>query len=153
MSEPPMPGKIPGISAAVRARLHAARIARLATLDAERGPHLVPVCFVYHRSVFYSAIDRKPKRVAPEKLARLEHIRRTPQVALLIDHYDEDWMLLWYILVRGTARVVPSSARAERAQAIRKLRDKYPQYAAGMLADDAPLLRITPVRVSSWGNL
>ena len=33
--------------------------------------------------------------------ARLEHIRRTPQVALLIDHYDEDWTLLWYILVRG----------------------------------------------------
>ena len=110
-----MPSKMPGVSAAVRARLHAARIARLATLDAERSPHLVPVCFVYCGSVFYSAIDRKPKRVAPEKLARLEHIRSTPQVALLIDHYDEDWTLLWYILVRGKARLVPSSARAERA--------------------------------------
>ena len=148
-----MPGKIPGISAAVRARLRTARIARLATLDAERSPHLVPICFVYHRSVFYSAIDRKPKRVAPEKLARLEHIRRTPEVALLIDYYDEDWSLLWYILVRGKAGVVPRSARAERAQAMRKLRDKYPQYAAGMLADDAPILRITPLRIRSWGNL
>jgi PPOX class probable F420-dependent enzyme len=153
ISEAPMPGKIPGISAAVRARLRTARIARLATLDAERSPHLVPVCFVYHRSVFYSAIDRKPKRVAPEKLARLAHIRRTPQVALLIDYYDEDWSLLWYILVRGKAEVVPDSARAERAQAMRKLRDKYPQYAAGMLADDAPILRITPLRVRSWGKL
>lgn len=148
-----MPGKIPGISAAVRARLRTARIARLATSDAERSPHLVPICFVYHRSVFYSAIDRKPKRVAPEKLARLEHIRRTPEVALLIDYYDEDWSLLWYILVRGKAGVVPRSARAERAQAMRKLRDKYPQYAAGMLADDAPILRITPLRIRSWGNL
>ena len=153
MSEPPMPSKIPGISAAVRARLHAARVARLATLDAKRSPHLVPVCFVYYGSVFYSAIDRKPKRVAAEKLARLEHIRSTPQVALLIDHYDEDWTLLWYILVRGKARLVPSWARAERAQAIRKLRDKYPQYAAGMLGDDAPILRITPGRVTAWGNL
>ncbi len=148
-----MPGKIPEISAAVRARLRTARIARLATFDAEHSPHLVPVCFVYHRSVFYSAIDRKPKRVAPEKLARLEHIRRTPQVALLIDYYDEDWTLLWYILVRGKAGVVRRSARAERARAIRKLREKYPQYAAGMLADDAPILRITPLRVRSWGNL
>ena len=153
MSQPPMPSTIPAISAAVRARLQAARIARLGTVDAERSPHLVPVCFVLHGSVFYSAIDRKPKRVAPEKLARLEHIRGTPQVALLIDHYDEDWTLLWYILVRGKARLVPSSARAERARAIRKLREKYPQYAAGMLADDAPILRITPGRVTAWGKL
>jgi PPOX class probable F420-dependent enzyme len=148
-----MRSKMPGVSAAVRARLHAARIARLATLDAERSPHLVPVCFVYCGSVFYSAIDRKPKRVAPEKLARLEHIRNAPQVALLIDHYDEDWTLLWYILVRGKARLVPSSARAERALAIGKLREKYPQYAAGMLTDDAPILRITPGRFTAWGNL
>jgi PPOX class probable F420-dependent enzyme len=148
-----MPSTIPAISAAVRARLQAARIARLGTVDAEGSPHLVPVCFVYHGSVFYSAIDRKPKRVAPEKLARLEHIRGTPQVALLIDYYDEDWTLLWYILVRGRARLLPRSARAERAQAIRKLRAKYPQYAAGMLADDAPILRITPGRVTAWGKL
>jgi hypothetical protein len=76
-----MPSKIPGISAAVRARLHAARIVRLATLDAERSPPGVPVCFVYHGSVFYSAIDRKPKSLAAEKLAPLEHVRSTPQVA------------------------------------------------------------------------
>ena len=111
------------------------------------------VCFVFDNSVFYSAIDRKPKRVAPEKLARLKHIRANPEVALLIDQYCEDWTLLWYILIRGKAKLIPQSATAERARAIRKLKAKYPQYAAGMLAEDAPILRVTVKRIVAWGKI
>jgi PPOX class probable F420-dependent enzyme len=140
------------ISAAILAKLRNARVARLATLDVPY-PHIVPVCFAYDGRVFYSAIDRKPKRVAPEKLARLQHIQVAPQVALLIDKYEEDWTQLWYILARGKAELVPESAREERADALRRLRQKYPQYAAGMLPDDAPVIRITPDRITSWGNI
>lgn len=148
-----MPRKIQPVSDAIRARVEKARVAHLATLDAESRPHIVPVCFAYHDKFFYSAVDRKPKRVPPEKLARLRHIRRSPQVAMLIDKYDEDWTQLWHILVRGKAKVIPNSAHKERAEAIRRLRAKYPQYAAGMLADDAPIIRITPKQISSWGKL
>ena len=148
-----MPAKAMPISNAVRTKLKNARIARLATLDAEGRPHLVPICFVYDAKAFYSAIDLKPKRVAPKKLARLKNIRRSPQVSLLIDEYAEDWTQLWYILVRGAARLLPKSARDERARAIRKLKAKYPQYSAGMLADDAPVIRITVERITTWGNL
>jgi PPOX class probable F420-dependent enzyme len=133
--------------------MKAARVARLATLDADYGPHIVPVCFVYDGKVFYSAVDRKPKRIAPEKLARLRHITALPQVALIIDEYHEDWGQLWYILVRGKARLIPKSAQQERAQAIRQLRAKYPQYTAAMLPDEAPVIRITPERFSSWGRI
>ncbi len=146
-----MPKKLPLISHAIRAKLETARVARLATLDAERRPHAVPICFVCVGSVFYSAIDHKPKRVAPSRLARLKNIKETPQVALLVDHYDEDWTRLWYVLVRGEAVLV--SAPAERKRAIRSLRAKYPQYDADMLADNAPVLRITPVRITAWGNI
>jgi PPOX class probable F420-dependent enzyme len=148
-----MPGKLPAISAAARVKLKEARIARLATLDAQYGPHIVPVCFAYDGKVFYSAVDRKPKRVAPEKLARLQHITARPQVALLIDNYDEDWTRLWYILARGKAKLVPRSARKERARAINRLKKKYPQYAAGMLANDAPIIRIIPQRIICWGKI
>lgn len=147
MTRKPLP-----ISAAIQAKLRNARVARLATLDVPY-PHIVPVCFVYDGRVFYSAIDRKPKRVAREKLARLRHIQVAPQVALLIDQYEEDWGQLWYILARGKAELVAESAREERAGAIRRLREKYPQYAAGMLADDAPVIRITPDRITSWGKI
>ena len=54
---------------------------------------------------------------------------------------------------RGKAELVPESAREERADAIRRLREKYRQYAAGMLADDAPVIRITPDRITSWGKI
>jgi PPOX class probable F420-dependent enzyme len=133
--------------------LKQARVARLATLDAKSRPHIVPVCFAYDGEVFYTAVDRKPKRVPGERLARLQNIRAIPRVALLIDKYEEDWTQLWYILIRGKAKLIPDSAHQERAWAIRKLRAKYPQYAGGMLSDDAPVIRITPERTTSWGKI
>ena len=72
-------------------------------------------------------------------------------MALLVDQYDEDWTRLWYVLVRGKAELV--SASVERKRAIQRLRAKYSQYDAKMLADDAPVLRITPVRVTAWGRI
>ena len=146
-----MAKKLPLITPGIRARLETARVARLATLDAERRPHAVPICFVCDRSVFYSAIDHKPKRVPTSQLARLKNIKETPQVALLVDQYDEDWTRLWYVLVRGEAELV--SATAERMRAIQSLRAKYPQYDVDMLADNAPVLRITPVRITAWGKV
>ena len=146
-----MPNQSLSISAEIRNKFETARVARLATVEAEHTPHAIPICFYFDGSVFYSAIDRKPKRVNANRLKRLKNIAQTPQVALLLDHYDEDWTRLWYVLVRGMAELV--SAEAERLEAIVRLRAKYVQYAAGMLSDDAPVLRITPERITSWGNL
>jgi PPOX class probable F420-dependent enzyme len=112
---------------------------------------MVPICFIYDGSFFYTAIDRKPKNVPPTQLARLKNIQTNPQVALLIDEYDEDWNRLWYVLVRGEAELVSSSA--ERTRALAQLKAKYPQYRAGMLPDDAPVLRITPQRINIWGRM
>ena len=139
------------ISSGIRAKLETVRVARLATLDAKGGPHLIPICFACNGTVFYSAIDRKLKRVAPNRLARLKNIKKTPQVALLVDHYDEDWARLWYVLVRGEAELV--SGPVERKRALQLLRAKYPQYGPDMLKDDAPVLRISPQRVTAWGDI
>jgi PPOX class probable F420-dependent enzyme len=84
-------------------------------------------------------------------LVRLKNIRETPDVAFLLDQYDEDWTRLWYVLVRGKAELV--SAASEQKRAIQLLRAKYPQYDLSMLDDDSPVLRITPVRVVAWGKI
>ena len=147
---PRQPLKIPR---AIRKILENARVARLATLGPKSGPHIVPVCFAFDGKAFYSAIDQKPKRFSPERLVRLQNIRAVSRVALLIDQYDEDWTQLWYILIRGRAHLVPNSAHRERARAIRRLRAKYPQYTGTMLADNAPIIRIMPDRIRSWGNI
>jgi PPOX class probable F420-dependent enzyme len=145
-----MRDKPPLISPEVRAKLETTRIGRLATVDSQQKPHVIPVCFVWDGLVFYSAIDNKPKRTSPTELARLKNIKAVPHVALLVDQYDEDWTRLWYVLVRGTAELVSSGTEQKRA--IQLLRAKYEQYDATMLADDAPVLRVTPVRVNAWGK-
>jgi coenzyme F420-0:L-glutamate ligase / coenzyme F420-1:gamma-L-glutamate ligase len=134
-------------------RLEQARVARLATFDVDAGPHLVPVCFASEGQVLYTALDQKAKRVPPERLVRVRNICAEPRVALLIDHFEEDWSRLWYVLIRGTAQLLPPSAHEERGRAIRRLRAKYLQYTPEMLPDDAPLIRIRPERVTSWGKI
>jgi PPOX class probable F420-dependent enzyme len=138
------------LSSAARTKLRFARVGRFTTIDSQGYPHAVPVCFVYNGRYFYLPIDRKPKRVAPGKLARLRNIGQNSRVALLVDHYEEKWSELWFVLVRGRAALVAESARAERARAIRALKKKYGQYRSGMLADDAILIRIRPDKISSW---
>jgi PPOX class probable F420-dependent enzyme len=110
---------------------------------------VVPICFVYHGEVFYTAIDQKPKRVSAERLRRVVNIEATAEVALVVDEYHEDWRRLWYVLVRGRAR---RAAGAERKRAIQMLRRKYRQYAEGMLQDDALVFRIVPRKIVHWGK-
>ena len=141
------------VSRAVQNILKKARVARLATLDGKNRPHIVPICFAYDGKLLYTAIDRKPKRITGERLVRLRNIRAVPRIALLIDQYDDDWTQLWYVLIRGKAKLIPKSAHKEHAWAIEKLRAKYPQYVQGMLADDAPIIRITPKQATVWGKI
>jgi hypothetical protein len=39
-----------------------------------------------------------------------------------------------------------------KSEKLERLRAKHPQYDAEMLADDAPVLRSTPVRITAWGK-
>jgi coenzyme F420-0:L-glutamate ligase / coenzyme F420-1:gamma-L-glutamate ligase len=134
----------------MRRRLHEARIARLATADASGRPHAVPVCFAYDGSAIYTALDLKPKRVNPERLARVRNIRENPHVAFLIDEYSEDWTRLWYVQVRGQAQLLGSEESAERAHALKLLRSKYRQYTGGLLPEEAPVIRIEPLSITAW---
>lgn len=136
----------------MQAKLKKARVGHLATADSKGRPHVIPVCFVYSGRAFYTPLDLKPKRVAPERLARVRHIQARPNVAFLIDEYQEDWNRLWYILVRGVASLLDDSDTKEYKEAHHLLREKYPQYAGGLLPQRAPLIRILPARIISWGN-
>jgi PPOX class probable F420-dependent enzyme len=124
------------------------RLAHLATADASGRPHVVPVCFAYLKGRIYIAIDEKPKRSL--RLKRLRNIEENPQVALVLDRYDEDWSRLAWVLIQGTAAVLEGGAEHERA--IAELREKYPQYRE-MALEGRPAIKITMERVSSWGDL
>lgn len=129
----------------------AARIARLATASGAGAPHNVPLCFWYDGSRFYFAIDEKPKARRGTQLKRMRNIAENARVALLIDHYEEDWKELAYVLVHGVAQIVEDPK--EYMLALRNLRDKYVQYRAMPLAPDRnPIVRIEPQRAHVWGS-
>ena len=128
----------------LRERVATARVGRLATVDAAGRPHLVPVCFALDGDIVYSAVDDKPKRT--QALARLANVGAHPTATLLVDHYDEDWSALWWVRMRGLARVVDAGEEHERAVTL--LREKYPQYAAHRLT--GPMLAVVVDEWRSW---
>jgi PPOX class probable F420-dependent enzyme len=135
----------------VREFVSVARVGHLATASLEGVPHNIPLCFWFDGTNFYFAIDQKPKRETGLKLKRMRNIASNPRVALMIDHYEEDWASLAYVLVHGHARVVEDPG--EYMMALRNLRDKYPQYRAMALnPENNPLIKIEPQRVHVWGN-
>jgi PPOX class probable F420-dependent enzyme len=125
-------------------RLTAARVARLATIDPDGRPHLVPIVFALDGDTLYSAVDRKPKRSAT--LRRIENARARPDVTVIVDHYEDDWGRLWWIRLRGRARVLDHGAERERALTL--LCEKYPQYRDE--PPDGPVLAVDVTETRVW---
>lgn len=129
------------LSDIARARVTAARVARLATVDQHGSPHVVPFCFVLEGTTLWWAVDAKPKSTLA--LRRLDNIRAHPTVEAVVDHYDEDWTALWWVRLRGEARVL---GRHGRASAL--LAAKYPQYRAA--PPPGPVVAVEVRRVREW---
>jgi PPOX class probable F420-dependent enzyme len=117
-----------------------ARVARLATVGADGRPHVVPICFVVEGGTLYTAVDEKPKRT--RRLQRLANIEANPRVEVVIDHYEEDWSRLWWVRLRGTARIVDDPTAVELLAA------KYPQYARQPPA--GPVIAVTIEERTEW---
>jgi PPOX class probable F420-dependent enzyme len=128
-----------------------ARVGRLATVDDRGRPAVVPFCFAIvggDAPVAVSVLDEKPKRVADRALARVRNITAHPEVAFVVDRYDEDWTRLAWVQVKGRARLVAPDEDGHAA-AIVALRAKYPQYRA-MAIEDRLVIAIEHLRASSW---
>ena len=128
-----------------RAILEKARVARLATLgatgegDALR-PHCVPVCFALQNGFLWIARDEKPK--GERKLRRSRNIEQTPAVTLLVDHYEDNWEKLWFLMIEGTAALAPLGR-----EILTELRRRYPQYKAMNLESG---ISVRPERAVYW---
>jgi PPOX class probable F420-dependent enzyme len=128
-----------------RRRVELARVARLGTRTTTGRLDLVPITFAFADELLVTAVDHKPKSTT--QLKRLENVRANPEVAVLFDHYDDgDWDALWWVRVRGLARVVEEGDEHHRA--VDALVAKYSQY------DDrppvGPAIVIEPIRWQWW---
>jgi len=138
--------------AALERALETWPVARLATRGPDGRPHLLPVVFARVGERLWSPVDAKPK--ADRELARVRHVRADPRVALLLDHYEDDWRRLWWVRVDGRADVVRRAdpeADPEVAPVLAALRAKYPAYREGPVLRHPPtLLAIEIRRARSW---
>lgn len=131
---------------AARERLARARVARLATAGPDGQPHLVPFTFALdsgprHGDRIYSAVDAKPKRTTD--LRRLRNIRSNPRVAVLADHYEDDWRALWWVRADGQATLLDEPAAIALALAL--LAARYPQY-----REQSPRGPVISIQVARW---
>jgi PPOX class probable F420-dependent enzyme len=118
-------------------------VARLGLIDSEDHPRVLPVTFTLYRDAVYSAIDEKPK--GTRELARIRYLRRRPEAAVTVDHYEDDWTRLAWVQVLGRVELLDPE---QDPAAFAELCSKYAQY-----RDDpprGPLLRLEPKRVIWW---
>jgi PPOX class probable F420-dependent enzyme len=137
-----------------RRRFAKARIARLATTDAAGHPHLVPMVFALASGgdtgetrcgdTVYSAVDAKPKRST--SLRRLANIAANPRATVLVDHYDEDWHVLWWVRADGRGRILDAD-EPEGRDAIARLKARYPQY-----REQPPRGPVVAIDVTRWSH-
>jgi PPOX class probable F420-dependent enzyme len=132
-----------GPPAAVLDRFAQGRVARLATLSAA-GPRLVPVTFAWHAGTAVWAVDRvKPKRPGP--LRRERDLAADPRVAMLVDHYSEDWTALWWVELQGEAATLEGAAASAALDA---LAARYAPYRTAR--PPGPVVAVTPRRWAWW---
>jgi PPOX class probable F420-dependent enzyme len=83
-------------------------------------------------------------------LKRVRNILENPNVAFIVDRYDEDWTRLGWVMLRGRAEILYDGAEHDQAQAL--LRTKYAQYRS-MKLEDLAVIALRIARVASWGDL
>jgi PPOX class probable F420-dependent enzyme len=127
-----------------RRRLAGARVAHLATASAGGQPHVVAVTFAVDSDRIYTAVDRKPKTTA--NLKRLRNIAENPLVAVLADHYSDDWDHLWWARADGRAAILAGAE--EMATPLALLTARYPQYRESR--PDGPVIAIEVDHWTAW---
>jgi PPOX class probable F420-dependent enzyme len=104
----------------------------------------VPLVFACTGDLLYSSVDGKPKRT--RELKRLRNIEARPEVAVLIDEYDEDWERVWWCRLDGRAHV---AREGEELQAgLAALTEKYGQYREA--PPSGPVIVVEVDRLSGW---
>jgi len=124
-------------------------IARLATSTSNGEPYLIPITFILDADRIVVVIDDKPKSDGP--LRRVKNIRQNSSVAVLFDHYENDWTQLWWLLIRGDGEILEFDDFSEEQKLNIPVifKKKYHQYKE-LNFNAKTFICITINTVSSW---
>ena len=110
-----------------------ARIGHLSTASSTLQPYVTPVVFIVQKNNIFVPLDNKPKTKNVKQLKRVKNIEENPKVSFLVDHYEEDWTNLWFVMIIGNAMLVEMNGKTqELRKEFRKIHSmflkKYSQY-------------------------
>ncbi len=122
--------------------IDAQRLARFATCGDGR-PHVVPIAPVYDRGAeaVYFVTDYGTRK--------LKNLKKNSSVAIVFDTYDRR---SHGVLIEGKAKVLKRGAEYRKVRQM--LYKKYPFYSRPEYTfkeGEAPIIRIDPSKVVSWG--
>ncbi len=119
------------------------RVCRVATVNEDGMPHLVPVCAVVADGRIYFGSGNDARKV--------KNLETNPRAAVTVDLYSDDWAHLKGVMVQGTATLIARGPRFRKIRAL--LYRKYPPYAtdAAIEESDSVVVEVTPTAVFSWG--
>lgn len=130
------------------------RVGRIATVDFDGYPHVVPVCFVFDGISFYTTLSKSSKR--------LRNIESGCKVSLLVDQYEErggKWLTLQGLLIKCKVSLLNYyESEGLFMQGWHVLIRKYPQYQQWANEDLTPkdsdkriIMQMEPIEKISWG--
>jgi PPOX class probable F420-dependent enzyme len=125
--------------------LHDAPVARLGLIDERDRPRVLPITFVATGGLIWTAVDDKPKRDPSQPPARLRYLRRRPEVAVTVDHYEDDWERLAWVQLLGSATILEGDENPGPLDALTR---KYPAYLRQ--PPPGPLISISVERTLHW---
>ena len=88
-----------------------ARIGHLTTATSNLQPYVTPVVFILQQNNIFVPIDDKPKTISVKELKKGKKYRRESKVSFLVDHYEEDWTNLWFVMIIVCATLVEMNGR------------------------------------------
>ena len=146
MNKPPL-----DIPADVRAVLDAARMARISVVDDAGVPLMTPACYVLEGHYLFFVTDNFPANIAPLREKQLEHLASHPNMAAMVDYWEEDLNKIGMVLLRGMGEVL-NAPGLEQRRVLALVRDKYEQY-RGVNMKEQAIIRMELFSVRYWGDL
>ena len=114
-------------------------VGRLATIDKDGLPHVVPVCYIYRSGALWVATDYETKKY--------RNLLLNNKIAMVVDTgYDSNRGMV----IQGRARIYERGEEFRKAYAAFYKRFNWVK-ATPWKQGDAPFIKIIPSRKACWG--
>jgi len=146
MSRPPL-----DIPDAVRSALALARVCRIGVMDETGVPLMAPYSFFLEGQSLFLMPDDFPLNIYLLRETQMDSLNANPNMAVLIDHWEENLNKTGVVLLRGVGEVLPAPGLEQR-RVLGLIRDKYAQY-RGVNLKDQPIIKMDVLSIRHWGEM